>query len=257
MELIMKLLNAILIVIFLNFSLYAQEMNPDAAKLYNEGNQKMKEGNYSAAIQLYEQALKIQKDYRIHYQKGIAHRRMNQLDQAYADLTEALKLKSDFDLAYNALGTLEYTRGNYEQSVNNFLKALELTKNSQLKNEAQKNISLAYLKLADQNLKSFEYDKAIDNLKKSIQYNEKNDAAYLALARAYVETAKFDEALVAADNALKYRSKVSKGGIYYYKGLALKNLGKLNEAKASFEEGRKDPTYKTVCEYEIKNLPKQ
>ncbi|MCR4416845.1 MAG: tetratricopeptide repeat protein [Ignavibacteria bacterium] len=253
----MKLFRALAIIILFTLSLQAQEMNPEAAKLYNDGNQKMKEGNFSAALQLYEQALKIQKDYRILYQKGIAHRRMNQLDQAYNDLTEALKLKPDFDLAYNALGTLEYTRGNYEQSVNNFLKTLELTKNAQLKNQVEKNISLSYLKLGDQYLKNFEYEKAIDNLKKAIQYDQKNDAAYLALARAYVETGKYDDALVSADNALKYRNKIPKGGIYYYKGLALKNLGKLNEAKAAFEEGKKDPTYKAVCDYEIKNLPKQ
>ncbi len=252
----MKLLKIIFVLLFSIHLLIAQDMNPDAAKFYNEGNQKMKEGNYSAAIQLYEQALKIQKDYRIFYQKGIAHRKMNQLDQAYNDLNEALKLKSDFDLAYNALGTLEFTRGNYEQSINNFLKTLELTKNAQLKNQVEKNISLSYLKLADQQLKNFEYDKAIDNLKKAIQNDSKNDAAYLALARAYVENGKYEDALAAADNALKYRQKVSKGGIFYYKGLALKNLGRMNEAKLAFEEGKKDPTYKAVCDYELKNLTK-
>jgi len=55
---------------------------------------------------------------------------------------------------------------------------------------------------------------------------------------------------------LKYRQKIPKGGIFYYKGLALKNLGKMSEAKVAFEEGKKDPTYKAVCDYELKNLPK-
>lgn len=252
----MKILKVIFILLFFIHFAFAQEMNPDAAKLYNDGNQKMKEGNYSAAIQLYDQALKIQKDYRILYQKGLAHRKMNQLDQAYNDLTEALKLKPDFDLVYNALGTLEFTRGNYEQSVNNFLKTLELTKNAQLKSQVEKNISLSYIKLADVQLKNAEYDKAIENLKKAVQYDVKNDAAYLALAKAYVESGKYEDAITAADNALKYRQKIPKGGIYYYKGLALKNLGKMSEAKVAFEEGKKDPTYKAVCDYELKNLPK-
>lgn len=252
----MKFLRSLVIYVFISSLLIAQDMNPDAAKLYNEGNQKMKEGNFSAAIQLYDQALKIQKDYRILYQKGLAHRRMNQLDQAYNDLTEALKLKPDFDLAYNALGTLEFTRGNYESSINNFLKTLELTKNNQLKSQVMKNISLSYAKLADVQLKNAEYDKAIDNLKKAIQNDEKNDAAYLALTKAYVESGKYEEAIAAADNALKVRQKIPKGGVYYYKGLALKNLGKFNEAKAAFEEGKKDPTYRAVCDYELKNLPK-
>ncbi len=252
----MKLSRVIVVSLLFIRLLIAQEMNPDAAKLYNEGNQKMKEGNYSAAIQLYDQALKIQKDYRILYQKGIAHRKMNQNDQAYNDLTEALKLKPDFDLVYNALGTLEFTRGNYEESVNNFLKTLELTKNAQLKSQVEKNISLSYIKLADAQLKTGEYDKAIENLKKAVQYDQKNDAAYLALARAYVESGKYEDAISAADNALKYRQKIPKGGIFYYKGLALKNLGKMSEAKVAFEEGKKDPTYKAVCDYELKNLPK-
>lgn len=252
----MKLLKVIFLsLIFIRF-LSAQEMNPDAAKLYNDGNQKMKEGNYSSAIQLYDQALKIQKDYRIHYQKGVAHRKMNQFDLAYNELTEALKLKPDFDLAYNALGTLEFQRGNYEQSVNNFLKTLELTKNTQLKSQVEKNISLSYIKLGDAQLKNAEYEKAIENLRKAVQYDQKNDAAYLALARAYVESGKYEDAITAADNALKYRQKIPKGGIYYYKGLALKNLGKSSEAKLAFEEGKKDPTYKAVCDYELKNLPK-
>ncbi len=250
---IMKLL--IVIILAFKFS-FAQEMNPEAAKLYNEGNQKMKEGNYSTAIQLYDQALKIQKDYRILYQKGVAHRRMNQLDQAYNDLTEALKLKPDFDLAFNALGTLEFTRGNYEQSVNNFLKTLELTKNNQLKSQVERNISLSYVKLADQQLKSYEYEKAIDNLNKAIKYDSKNGAAYLALIKAYVESGKYEEGLKLADEALKSQAKISKGGINYYKGIALKNLGRMNEAKLSFEEGKKDPAYRAVCDYELKNLPK-
>ncbi len=252
----MKIVSFLIVFLFTISTLIAQDMAPDAAKLYNEGNQKMKEGNFSAAIQLYDQALKIQKDYRIHYQKGLAHRKMNQLDQAFNEFTEALKLKPDFDLVYNALGTLEFTRGNYESSINNFLKTLELTKNNQLKGQVMKNISLSYIKLADIQLKNAEYNKAIENLNKAIQNDEKNDAAYLALAKAYVESGKYEEAITAADNALKYRQKIPKGGIHYYKGLALKNLGKMNEAKTAFEEGKKDPTYRAVCDYELKNLPK-
>lgn len=252
----MKIVSFFIVCLFMISTLIAQDMTPDAAKLYNEGNQKMKEGNFSAAIQLYDQALKIQKDYRIHYQKGLAHRRMNQLDQAFNEFTEALKLKPDFDLVYNALGTLEFTRGNYESSINNFLKTLELTKNNQLKGQVKKNISLSYIKLADIQLKNAEYNKAIENLNKAIQNDEKNDAAYLALAKAYVESGRYEEAITAADNALKHRQKIPKGGIYYYKGLALKNIGKMTEAKAAFEEGKKDPTYRAVCDYELKNLPK-
>ena len=175
--------------------LFAQEMNPDAAKLYNEGNQKLKEGNYKAALQVYDQALNIQEDYRILYQRAITFRKLNELDKAYNDLTKVINLKPDFDLAYNALGILEYTRDNYQVSIKNFLKALEVTKNSQLQSQLKKNLSLAYIKLADQSIKNYEYDKAIEQLTQALKYEPKNDAAYLALARSYVEKGSYNEAI--------------------------------------------------------------
>ncbi len=253
----MKYIKAHLLLFLFVTVIFAQDMNPDAAKFYNEGNQKLKEGNIAAAILAYNKALEIQKDYRILYQKGIALRKQNKLSEAYSDLKQVIELKPDFDLAYNALGTLEFTRGNYDEAINHFSKTLELTKNAQLKSQVEKNISLSYTKLADINLKNFEYDKAIENLNKALKYQPKNDAAYLALARSYIEKGKYDDAISAADNALKYRSSIPKGGIYYYKGLALKFLGKFSEAKVAFEEGKKDPTYRQVCDYELKNLPKQ
>lgn len=253
----MKVIWALFLFIFSVSLIFAQDMNPEAAKFYNEGNQKLKEGNASAAVEAYNKALDIQKDYRILYQRGIAFRKLNKLNEAYSDLMTVTELKPDFDLAYNALGTVEFTRGNYDESVKYFQKTLEVTKNAQLKAQVEKNISLAYTKIADSHIKNFDFDKAIENLNKALQYQPKNDAAYLALARSYVEKGKFEEAIASADNALKFRSSIPKGGIYYYKGLALKFLGRINEAKLAFEEGKKDPTYRQVCDYELKNLPKQ
>ena len=40
----------------------------EAAKLYNEGNSQKKSGNFAGALESYQKALKISKDYRIYYQ---------------------------------------------------------------------------------------------------------------------------------------------------------------------------------------------
>lgn len=246
----------IMIFVIAAASVFAQDMKPDAAKLYNDGNQKMKVGNFSSAIQSYDQALKIEQDYRIYYQKGIAHKKSNQLDESYSSLKKCVEMKPDFDLVYNALGSAEFSRGNYENAVEHFVKLLDITKNAQLKKLANDNLSLSYTKLGDLAIKGGEQEKAVSYLEKGVKHDDSNGAAHLALTRAYVELGKYTDAIYATDNALKSKAKISKGGIHYYKGLAFKNLGKLADAKSSFEEGKKDPTYRTVCDYELKNLPK-
>ncbi len=59
----------------LSVTSFAQEMNPEAGKLYNEGNSQLKAGNYNGAIDNYDKALAIEKDYRIYYQKGVAQKK--------------------------------------------------------------------------------------------------------------------------------------------------------------------------------------
>jgi len=53
----------ILVLFILTISLisFAQEMNTEAGKLYNEGNSQLKAGNYNGAISNYDKALAIEK----------------------------------------------------------------------------------------------------------------------------------------------------------------------------------------------------
>ncbi len=60
----------------LTFASFAQDMNPDAGKLYNEGNSQLKAGNYNGAIGNYDKALGNRKDYRIYYQKGCPEKKL-------------------------------------------------------------------------------------------------------------------------------------------------------------------------------------
>ncbi len=89
----------------------AQDMNPDAGKLYNEGNSLLKAGNYNGAISNYDKALAIEKDYRIYYQKGVAQKKANNLEGSKTSLDECIKLKNDFEAGYNALGGVYFSHG--------------------------------------------------------------------------------------------------------------------------------------------------
>ena len=70
-------------------------------------------------------------------------------------------------------------------------------------------------------------------------------------AKVYSELGKWDESIDAAQNALKYRSKISRGGPYFYMGISYRGKGDIAKAKEMFKQAASDPTYKKTAEYEL------
>lgn len=246
--------NSLLFIVLLVFSFsmlsMAQEMKPEAGKLYNEGNALLKDGNTNGAIEKYNAALQIEKDYRIYYQKGVALKKADKLDEARIAFEECLKLNKDFEGGLNALGGVYFSMGNYTAAIENFEKILKSNANNSVKAKVKKNISLAYAKIGNDALAKGDAEKGVDFLKKAVE-NDNYDAAYLSLAKVYSEMGRYDESIAAAQNALKYRSKISKGGPYFYMGVSYKGKGDLNKAKEMFKESSADPTYRKTAEYEL------
>ncbi len=231
----------------------AQDMNPDAGKLYNDGNKMLKAGNYKGAIDNYNKALGIEKDYRIYYQKGVALKKSGEMAEAKSSFEEVLKAKPDFEAGYNALGGVYFSMGDYQKAIDNFEKVVETAKSDKVKNAVKKNLSLAYAKLGNVELQNGSSAKGIDALEKAVQ-NDNYDAAYLSLAKAYSDLGEYDKCLAAAQNALKYKSSISKGGPYYYMGVAYKNKGDNEKAKEMFKQAKGDATYKKLVDYELSAL---
>jgi tetratricopeptide (TPR) repeat protein len=228
-------------------------MNPDAGKLYNEGNSMLKAGNYNGAIENYNKALEIEKDYRIFYQKGVALKKTRDLENAKLSFEESIKLKADFFNAYNALGGVYFQMGNYSESIKNFEKVLALTDNAKVQKKVKKNLSLAYSKLGNEELSNGNSEKGVENLTKAVSYND-YDAAYLSLAKIYSELGDWDNSIAASENALKFRSKITKGGPYYYMGISYKGKGDTEKAKEMFNKAKGDVTYRKTAEYELSLL---
>ena len=244
----------VLLLTLLSFNfIIAQEMNPDAGKLYNEGNSLLKAGNYKGAIDNYDKALAIEKDYRIYYQKGVAQKKARDLDGAKQSFEECIKLKSDFSGAFNALGGVYFQQGDFNAAITNFEKVLSLTDKSNIESIVKKNLSLAYSKLGNDELSNGNSTKGIEYLKKAINYNN-YDAAYLSLAKIYSELGEWDNSIAASENALKYRSKITTGGPYYYMGVSYKGKGELEKAKEMFKKAVSDATYKKTAQYELSLL---
>jgi superkiller protein 3 len=253
MRKIAQLLFAAVLVVVFFISAFAQEMNPEAAKLYNAGNEKLKAGNYSAAIANYDEALKIQQDYRIYYQKGIAEKKAGKLEDARSTFETCIKVNPNFEGSYNALGGVLFSMGNLQAAITNFEKVLEITSSNRIKNTVKKNLSKAYAKLGTNEISNGNSSKAIEYLSKAVEYDN-YDAAYLSLAKLYSETGEYDKSLAASEKAMKYRSSISRGGPYYYMGIAYKNKGDMKKAKEMFNNAKVDPQYKKTAEYELSVL---
>ncbi len=253
----MKMLSRVsyfLVLLFLFASLsMAQEMKPEAAKLYNKGNELLKAGNYKGALENYDKALAIEKDYRTYYQRGVAFKGSGMIDSAKTSFEESAKMKPDFAAAYNALGGIAFLKGNYDDAVKNFEKVLSMAKNKKVQAKIKNNLALAYTKMGASEMADHNNEAAIKDLNKAVE-NSNYDAAYLALAKAYSDMGNWDKTLESAQNALKYKSSISSGGPYYYMGLAYKNKGDLAKAKEMFSKAKSDATYKKLVEYELSSL---
>ncbi len=231
----------------------AQDMKPDAAKLYNEGNKFMKEGNYEEALKQYDEALKLDKDFRVYYQRGVALKATGKLEEAKDSFNDCLKAKPDFEAAYNALGGVYFAMGKYADAAASFEKVVENVKNNIVKEKIKKNLSLVYAKMGNEAETDGNVKKAIEYYLKAVD-NSNYDAAYLALAKAYSDAGEYDKSISAAQDALKYKATIGKGGPYYYMGVAYKNKGEKDKAKEMFDQAKTDPTYKKLAEYELTAL---
>ncbi|MBN2571186.1 MAG: tetratricopeptide repeat protein [Ignavibacteriales bacterium] len=249
-----KLILLIFILIFT--SNFAQEMDNQAAILYNEGNSLLHSGDYTGAVNKYNDALKIQNHYKILYQKGIALKKQNKNEEAITVFNSCIGANSGFDLAYNGKGGAEFSAGKYLDAVHSFEKFKSLTTSQQNKNNADLYIALAYTQLAKNTKADGNHEKAIEYLNTAVGYN-KYDAAYLLMAEIYCDLGKYNDAITAADNALNNRksnSKISKVAPYYYKGVAFRNLGNNTKAIENFELCKNDPTYGPTAKYELDRL---
>lgn len=252
----MTKLTAILLSLFLLIlagNAYSQDMNPEAGILYNKGNGLLKAGNYNGAIENYEKALAIEKDYRIYYQKGVAQKKTRDLEGAKKSFEDCIKLKNDFSGSYNAIGGVYFQMGNYLEAIKNFEKVLTLTNKASILKKVKKNLSLAYSKLGNQELTNGNASNGVDYLTKAVEFSN-YDAAYLSLAKVYSELGEWDKSIAASEDALKHRSKISTGGPYYYMGISYKGKGDKDKAINMFNKAKGDVTYRKTAEYELSLL---
>src|SRR5689334_10850265 len=104
------------------------EMPPlpeDAAALVNIGNELLKKGQLTQAIEVYLKALaKNPDDEEVHFNLGFAYSRQGKTAEAIKEYEEALKIFPDYTEAHNNLGNILVAQRQYEEGIKHFEAAL-------------------------------------------------------------------------------------------------------------------------------------
>ena len=234
----------------------AQSSNPDdqkneAKKLFNEANGLFRSGNYAGAIEKGKAALALEEDYRYHYLLGLCYKNSRQYDNAISSLMASTKVMPNFAGSHNAIGGVYLTQGNYDGALESFKTALK--HDAKLK-PSLVGITEAYAGKVQQLLEQGKFEEAGTTSDEALQQHSDNSKLYLVAARVYNRLEKPENALEAANEALKLKKGKSKGAEYFEIGTAYKKMKEFDKARSAFGEARKDVAYSRNAQYELDGL---
>ncbi|HVO75590.1 MAG TPA: tetratricopeptide repeat protein [Ignavibacteriaceae bacterium] len=184
------------------------------------------------------------------YNKGLAFLKSNQFNEAEDAFKASIAKNDSFDLGYIGLATAQAANKDYEGAIKSYEKALSLTKNENLKKSIKDGLAKTYIIAGNNAFKEKKYDQSISWMMKSLEVSP-SDAAYLGLAKAYIEKQKYKDAVTALDSAKTVQKAISDGAIAYYTGVVQLNMGEEKQAIESFTEALSDPTYKKASQSQI------
>ena len=163
-----------------------------------------KQGDYDAAIRHYREALRIKpNDAKAHNNLGIILVRYKKYKDAIFHLSEAIRIDSNYAEPHYNLAIIYANQKNIEKAIHHYKKALFLKPNMA---QALYNLSWILASCEDERFRNGE--KAVELAKKFCKIYQYNQPLALdALAAAYAETGKFDEAVTVAQKALELASK--------------------------------------------------
>ncbi len=118
----------------------AIELDPNRAFVYNNrGLAYYRKGEYDHAIADYSRAIELDPDYAQAYNnRGLAYQEgKDEYDRAITDATTTIALDPGLASAYNNRGFAHYSKGDYDQAIADFERAIELSDDASLTQEAE------------------------------------------------------------------------------------------------------------------------
>ncbi len=196
----------------------------EARLYYSWGNDLYRDEENEEAIEKYEQALELNEDFvGAHYQLGLAHRRLGDLETSLDYITRSMELAEQQD------DSDSYQRGRAQARDYLIYRGSDATDDER-------------------------YDEAEEYLTRALEFDHESARLHYRLAELYNQTERFSEALESANTALEYED----GGtsdlarIYFEVGVAHQALGNESEACDAFINAAHGD-YRSAAEHELEH----
>ena len=176
--------------------------------------------------------------------------------KAVAHLTNVIQLMPTFAEAYNGLGLVYFSQGEFDNAITNFDEAIRLNPNDAL---AYHRLGLAYFFKGD-------YDNAIVNLDEAIRLNPNDALVYQRRGLTYCRKGDFEKAIADLGEAIKL--DLDDPLAYYLRGYVWLHLKEWDKARSDLIDAKNmgvdivavfHGTYRDVATFERRNdvkLPK-
>ncbi len=256
----------------------------DLIEIYNEAQDAHEKGDFAKALKLYEEALKIAPEFpEAEFQRGNALQSLGRLSEAEKAFRQAIVLRENWVLPITSLGEILVRNGKYAEAETILNKAItldgantsaylaltELRLKTKSNPDSLKQLLVKLSNLQNQDTSVWTAKGAIEkylgdkisaktSLTKALSFEPKNQYALSEMADLLIAENKLDEALLIAQNLVKYSpnlvsSKILLAKVYAEKGNtieAIKILDALDNLDANVLLLRNEITAK-----ETKDIP--
>ena len=206
------------------------------------------QGKYEQAIADAAEAIDINPKYEKAYlARALVYHQKGEVDLAIADYDRAIDLAPrDADALINR-ASLYDRKGDHDGAIREFDALLAMDSAQPMLSEVGH--SFAYLNRGVAHFNRGEFDQAIADAGKAIEFNPKLSYAYLNRGRAYQAKGKYSPAIADFDKAIEVNS--TSAFFYYYRGIAHRSKNEFTLAIADFQKAMElDPKF-TAAQIEL------
>jgi len=248
-----------------------------AEKIFNEGNQSVRRGDYEGANDSYKNVLELDPNYyRAYYQLGFVSTRLGEYDQAISHYEKAVSIEPLYARGWFALALTHQRNGDFEKALECLDKATDADpayaraysqkgtiylrqgdydsaeKAYNMAIQADPTYAKPYEDLGKLFISQKRYNEVLNSLMTATALDAKSPTAWYMLAQCQnileqCESAK-ESALTALDVKTNYPPAL------YELGLAEACLGNKTAALNAFEKARRDRNWRKAAEYEIDKI---
>jgi tetratricopeptide (TPR) repeat protein len=217
-----------------------------AVELCSDANTRLSRGDYEAAIQGYDEALKHSPDYVVaYYNRGSAYHHIGALDSAITDFARVLELDPEQVAAYRQRGLIYARKGNYERAIQDYDAALALLSEGRDEHAKSSTLGAIVYDRANAHFRLRSYEQALADYTTALEHARDHVEAYLNRGLTYSALGNYPEALRDFNQAIVLAPHQALS--FHHRGQVYARMGRYTEALKDYDRALElNPRYASV-----------